>query len=93
MNLMRNLFFFSCEASTPYDYLLLVITATCWCYAAFCVFQLRYERQSPLLWWEPVPFTSTDLTGRGRSYQRRFMIAFLAGTCALLLAGALCASR
>ena len=90
---MRNLFFLSCEASTPYDYALLVITATCWCYAAFCIMQLRYERQSPLVWWEPVPFTTTDLTVRGRMYQRRCVLTFLAGTSALLLAVALCASR
>jgi len=93
MRVMHTLFFWSCEASTPYDYALLVITATCWCYAAFCVMQLRYERLSPLVWWEPVPFTSADLTVRGRVYQRRCVLTFLAGTCALLLASALCASR
>jgi hypothetical protein len=90
---MESFFLLSCEAATPYDYALLVIAATGWCYAAFCMIQLRYERQSPLVWWEPVPLGTNDLTARGKAYHRRFFLAFMAGTCALLLAVALCATR
>ncbi len=90
---MRSFFLLTCEASTPYDYMLLVIAATAWCYSAFCVIQLRYERASPLVWWEPVPLGTTGLTDRGRAYHRRFVLAFMAGACALLLAVALCATR
>ena len=87
------MFFWTCEASTPFDYALLLIAATCWCYAGFSLIQIRYERRSPLVWWEPVPFSSADLTPRGRDYHRRFFVALLAGACAILLAVALCASR
>jgi hypothetical protein len=87
------MFFWNCEASSPYDYAALLIAATCWIYAAFCLIELRYERRTPLVWWEPVPFSSADLTARGRNYQRRFFLSLLAGACAILLAVALCASR
>jgi hypothetical protein len=87
------MFFWNCEASSPYDYAMLLIAATAWVYAAYCVIQLRYERRTPLVWWEPVPFSSVDLTPRGRDYQRRFFFALLAAACAILLAVALCASR
>lgn len=87
------MFFWNCEASSPFDYLLLVIAASCWCYAGYCLIQLRYERRSPLVWWEPVPFGGSDLTPLGREYQRRFFLTVLAGACAVMLAVALCASR
>jgi hypothetical protein len=87
------MFFWNCEASTPVDYALIVMAATGWVYAAWCLIQLRYERRSPLVWWEPVPFGNADLTPRGRDYHRRFFVSVLAGTCALLLAVALCAGR
>jgi len=57
----------------PFDYLLLVTAASGWIYAAWCLIQLRYERRTPLVWWEPVPFSSTDLTPSGREYHRRFL--------------------
>ena len=87
------MFFWNCEASSPFDYALLVIAATCWVYAAYCLIQLRYERRTPLIWWEPVPLSRTDLTPTGRDYQRRFFFSILAGLFALLLAVAFCASR
>ena len=87
------MFFWNCEASSPSEYALLIIAATCWVYAAFCLIQLRYERRSPLVWWEPVPLGTTDLTPRGKEYQRRFFLALLAGACGLMLAVALCTSR
>ncbi|MFN2572121.1 MAG: hypothetical protein ABR537_11025 [Gemmatimonadales bacterium] len=87
------MFFWTCEASSPVDYLLLISAASCWVYAAWCLIQLRYERRTPLIWWEPVPFTSADLTSVGRNYQRRFFFAILAGLSAILLAVAFCASR
>ena len=85
--------FWNCEAASPVDYALLVIAATAWIYAAWCAIQLRYERRTPLVWWEPVPFSSSDLTLLGREYHRRFLFSLLAGACAILLAVALCASR
>jgi hypothetical protein len=85
--------FWNCEARSPVDYVLLVVAASSWCYAVYCLIQLRYERASPLLWWEPVPFGGADLTARGREYQRRFFFAFLAGACAFMLVAALCTSR
>ena len=87
------MFFWNCEAASPVDYLLLVIASTAWIYAAWCLIQLRYERRRPLVWWEPVPFESSDLTPVGREYHRRFFWSFLAGACAICLAVALCASR
>jgi hypothetical protein len=87
------MFFWNCEASSPFDYALLVIAATCWVYAAYCLIQLRYERRTPLIWWEPVPLNRTDLTPLGRDFQRRFFFSILAGLFALLLAVAFCASR
>jgi hypothetical protein len=87
------MFFWDCEAVSAYDYLLIVLAATGWVYAAWCLIQLRYERRSPLVWWEPVPLGASDLTPRGREYHRRFFVSVLVGTCALLLACALCASR
>jgi hypothetical protein len=87
------MFFWNCEASSPVDYLLLVTAASAWVYAAWCLIQLRYERRTPLVWWEPVPLGSNDLTTQGREYHRRFFVALLAGACAILLAVALCASR
>lgn len=87
------MFFWNCEASSPFDYALLVIAATCWGYAGFCLLHLRYERRSPLVWWEPVPLGISDLTPRGRTYHQRFVFAALAGVCAMLLAVALCSSR
>jgi hypothetical protein len=85
--------FWNCEARSPVDYVLLTVAASAWIYAAWCLIQLRYERRTPLVWWEPVPFTNVDLTPAGRDYHRRFFIALLAGAAALLLAVALCASR
>jgi len=87
------MFFWNCEASSPFDYALLVVAATCWVYAAYCLIQLRYERRTPLIWWEPVPFSNADLTPQGRDYQRRFFFSILAGVSAFLLAVAFCASR
>lgn len=87
------MFFWNCEAASPYDYAVLLIAATCWIYAAYCLIELRYERRTPLVWWEPVPFGNADLTARGRDYHRRFFVSALAGACAILLAVALCASR
>ena len=87
------MFFWYCEASSPIDYALLMIAATAWIYAAWCLIQLRYERRTPLVWWEPVPFSSSDLTSLGRDYHRRFFVSLLAGACAILFAVALCASR
>ena len=87
------MFFWNCEVSSPVDYLLLVVASTAWIYAAWCLIQLRYERRTPLVWWEPVPFSSTDLTTLGREYHRRFLLALPVGACAILLAVALCASR
>jgi hypothetical protein len=79
--------------SSPVDYALLVIAATCWCYAEYCLIQLRFERELPLVWWEPVPLDGTDVTPQGREYQRQFILAFMAGACAVLLAVALCTTR
>jgi hypothetical protein len=87
------MFFWNCETASPVDYLLLVIASTAWIYAAWCLIQLRYERRRPLVWWEPVPFDSTDLTSVGREYHRRFFLSLFAGACAILIAVALCASR
>jgi hypothetical protein len=87
------MFFWTCEVASPIDYLLLVVTATAWIYAAWCLIQLRYERRTPLVWWEPVPFSSTDLTSLGREYHRRFFLSMIASACAILLSVALCASR
>jgi len=87
------MFFWSCEAASPVDYALLMVAATAWIYAAWCLIQLRYERGTPLVWWEPVPFSNGDLTSLGREYHRRFFVSVLAGACAILLAVALCASR
>ena len=87
------MFFWNCEAASPVDYLLLVIASTAWIYAAWCLIQLRYERRRPLVWWEPVPFDSSDLTPLGRDYYRRFFFSFLTGACTICLAVALCASR
>lgn len=87
------MFFWNCEAVGPFDYALIVTTGTAWVYAAWCLIQLRYERRSPLVWWEPVPFGNTDLTPRGRDYHRRFFVALLTGACAMLFAVALCAGR
>jgi hypothetical protein len=87
------MFFWNCEASSPIDYALLVVAATAWVYATWCLIQLRYERSTPLVWWEPVPFSTGDLTALGREYRRRFFFAALAGACAILLAVALCAAR
>jgi len=87
------MFFWNCEASSPMDYALLVVAATAWVYATWCLIQLRYERSTPLVWWEPVPFSTGDLTALGREYRRRFFFAASAGACAILLAVALCASR
>ena len=87
------MFLFNCEVRSPIDYVLLTVSASAWIYAAWCLIQLRYERRTPLVWWEPVPFSSTDLTPIGREYHRRFFIALLSGASALLLAVALCASR
>ena len=85
--------FWNCEVSSPLDYLLLIITAASWCYAGYCLIQLRYERRRPLPWWEPVPFGRTDLTAQGREYQRRLFLALLSGASALMLAVAFCATR
>ena len=87
------MFFWNCEALSPVDYLLIVSAASGWVYAAWCLIQLRYERRSSLPWWEPVPFGGSDLTPRGREYHRRFFLSVFMGTCALLMAVALCASR
>jgi hypothetical protein len=87
------MFLWNCEAASLYDYLLLVIAAASWCYAGYCLIELRYERQSSLPWWEPVPFGTTDLTLRGREYLRRFFLSFFAGICAVMLAAALCSIR
>ena len=87
------MFLWTCEAATPLDYIILIIAATCWVYAAWCLIQMRYERRTPLVWWEPVPFSTSDLTPLGRGYHRRFFIALIAGACGILLAAALCASR
>ena len=87
------MFFWTCEARSPFDYLLLVVAATAWVYAAWCLIQLRYERRTPIVWWEPVPLSSTDLTTLGREYHRRFFAALLLGAGAILLAVALCAGR
>jgi hypothetical protein len=87
------MFFWYCEAASPADYALLMIAASAWIYAAWCLIQLRYERSTPLVWWEPVPFSSNDLTSLGREYHRRFFLSVLSGACAILLAVALCASR
>lgn len=87
------MFFWNCEAASPIDYVLLVITGSAWVYAAYCLIQLRYERRSPLVWWEPVPFGNEGLTTLGKEYQRRFFLAVMAGGCAMMLAVALCASR
>ena len=87
------MFFWNCEAASPVDYALLMTAATAWIYAAWCLIQMRYERRTPLVWWEPVPLSSNDLTTTGRDYHRRFFVALLAGACAILLAVALCASR
>jgi hypothetical protein len=87
------MFFWNCEAASPVDYLLLMIASTAWIYAAWCLIQLRYERRRPLVWWEPVPFSSNDLTPLGREYHRRFFISLPAGAVAILFAVALCASR
>ncbi len=87
------MFFWKCEARSPIDYMLLVVAASGWIYAAWCQIQMRYERRTPLVWWEPVPFSSGDLTTLGREYHRRFFLALLLGACAILLAVALCASR
>ncbi|HZE94248.1 MAG TPA: hypothetical protein VEZ49_06030 [Gemmatimonadales bacterium] len=87
------MFFWNCEAQSPFDYLLLVTAGSGWIYAAWCLIQLRYERRTPLVWWEPVPFSSTDLTPSGREYHRRFFLSVLVGACAILLAVAFCASR
>lgn len=87
------MFFLHCEARSPVDYLLLIFAAAMWAYAAYCLIELRYERDKPLVWWEPVPFGTTDLTARGRTYQRRFYLSFVVGACALMLAVALCSTR
>jgi hypothetical protein len=87
------MFFWNCEAASPVDYALLAISATSWIYAAWCLIQMRYERRTPLVWWEPVPLSSNDLTTTGREYHRRFFFSLLVGACAILLAVALCASR
>lgn len=87
------MFFWNCEARSPIDYALLVTAASGWIYAVYCLIQLRYERRTPLVWWEPVPFTSTDLTPSGREYHRRFFLSVLVGACAILLAVSFCASR
>jgi hypothetical protein len=87
------MFFWNCEARGLADYLLLVVGASFWCYAVYCLIALRYERRSPLPWWEPVPFANTDLTMPGREYLRRFFFAFVGGVCAMLLAVALCSTR
>jgi len=85
--------FWKCEVRSPIDYLLLVVAASGWIYAAWCLIQMRYERRTPLVWWEPVPLSSGDLTTSGREYHRRFFLSLLLGACAILLAVALCASR
>lgn len=87
------MFFWRCEVTSPIDYLLLIVAAASWCYAGYCLIQLRYERRRPLPWWEPVPFGRTDLTTLGREYQRRFYLALLAGACAMMLVVSLCAGR
>jgi hypothetical protein len=87
------MFFWNCEARSPVDYALLVTAASSWVYAAWCLIQLRFERRRPLVWWEPVPLGSTDLTPLGREYHRRFFLSLLTGACAILLAVALCANR
>jgi hypothetical protein len=87
------MFFWNCEARTPIDYLLLVVASSGWIYAAWCLIQLRFERRTPLVWWEPVPFSNSDLTPSGREYHRRFFFSILLGACAILFAAALCASR
>ena len=87
------MFFWNCEARSPMDYLLLVVASSGWIYAAWCLIQMRYERRTPLVWWEPVPFSSAELTTQGREYHRRFFLSLLVGACAILLAVALCASR
>jgi hypothetical protein len=87
------MFFWNCETASPVDYVLLMTASTAWIYAAWCLIQLRYERRRPLVWWEPVPFSSSDLTPLGREYHRRFFVSLVAGACAILLAVALCASR
>ncbi len=87
------MFFWNCEAASPLDYALIVTAASAWVYAAWCLIQLRYERRSPLVWWEPVPLGNADLTPRGREYHRRFFFSVLVGASALLVAVGLCASR
>lgn len=87
------MFLLHCEARSPFDYLLLVLAASSWVYAAYCLIELRYERRRPLVWWEPVPFDRSDLTPRGKEYQRRFYICLVAGAVALMLAVALCSAR
>jgi hypothetical protein len=87
------MFLWNCELRSPFDYAALVLAASCWVYSAYCLIELRYERRRPLVWWEPVPFSSADLTPRGREYFRRFFFAFLGGLSALLLAAAFCAGR
>lgn len=87
------MFVWNCEAASLGDYVLLMIAATAWIYAAWCLIQLRYERRTPLVWWEPVPLSKNDLTTLGREYHRRFLVSLFAGACAMLLAVALCASR
>src|ERR1043166_9029918 len=73
------MFFWNCEAASPFDYLVLLTAATCWVYAAWCLIQMPYERRTPLTWWEPGPFGSRDLTPAGRDYHRRLFLAVLAG--------------
>ena len=85
--------FWNCEVASPIDYVLLMVASAAWIYSAWCLIQLRYERRTPLVWWEPVPFSTSDLTSQGRDYHRRFFLSLLAGACAILLAVALCASR
>jgi hypothetical protein len=85
--------FWHCEVASPLDYIFLVLAAASWCYAGYCLIQLRYERRRPLLWWEPVPFGRDELTPLGREYQRRFYLSLFAGACAMMLAVALCAGR
>jgi hypothetical protein len=87
------MFFWHCEVRSPIDYVLLTAAASAWIYAAWCLIQLRYERRTPLVWWEPVPFSSADLTPAGREYHRRFFLSLLVGAAAFLLAVALCARR
>ena len=88
------MFFWNCEARSPIDYTLLVIAASSWVYAAWCLIQLRYERRRPLVWWEPVPLLgNSDLTSLGREYHRRFFLSLLVGAGAMMIAVAVCASR